>query len=81
MILVALLAGLRLPFKTPARRMAVVVAMDSSQSIAPDQLQWMRGQLEALRAAMTSRDRLAVLEFGRGTRLLAPLGDPTPGAR
>ena len=25
---------------------------------------------------MNPRDRLAVLEFGRGTRLLAPLGDP-----
>ena len=29
-----------------------------------------------LRAAMSPRDRLAVLEFGRSTRLLAPLGDP-----
>ncbi len=75
-ILVALLAGLRLPLKMPAHRMAVVVAMDASHSIAPDQFQWMRGQMEALRAAMSPRDRLAVLEFGRGTRLLAPLGDP-----
>ena len=75
-ILVALLAGLRLPLRTPAQRMAVVVAMDASHSIAPDQFQWMRGQMEALRAAMNPRDRLAVLEFGRGTRLLAPLGDP-----
>ena len=25
---------------------------------------------------MSPRDRLAVLEFGRSTRLLAPLGDP-----
>ena len=75
-ILVALLAGLRLPIKTPARRMAVVVAMDASHSIAPDQFQWMRAQMEALRAAMSPRDRLAVLEFGRGTRLLAPLSDP-----
>jgi Ca-activated chloride channel family protein len=75
-ILVALLAGLRLPLKTPARRMAVVVAMDASHSIAPDQFQWIRAKLEALRTAMSPRDRLAVLEFGRDTRLLAPLGDP-----
>jgi Ca-activated chloride channel family protein len=75
-ILVALLAGLRLPLKTPAQRMAVVVAMDASHSIAPDQFQWMRRQMEALRAAMDPRDRMAVLEFGRSTRLLAPLGDP-----
>src|SRR5512146_448978 len=75
-ILVALLAGLRLPLKTPAQRMAVVVAMDASRSIAPAQFQWLSGRLEALRAAMSPRDRLAVLEFGRSTRLLAPLGDP-----
>ncbi len=76
MILVALLAGLRLPLKTPAQRMAVVLALDASHSIAPDQFQWMRWQMETLRAAMDPRDRLAVLEFGRRTRLLAPLGDP-----
>src|SRR3984893_11337788 len=56
-ILVALLAGLRLPLKTPAQRMAVVVAMDASHSIAPDQFQWMRPQMEALRAAMGPRAR------------------------
>ena len=80
-ILVALLAGLRLPLRTPAQRMAVVVAMDASHSIAPDQFEWMRRQLETLRAAMSPRDRLAVLEFGRGTRLLAPLERSAPGAR
>src|SRR5271155_2979787 len=69
-ILVALLAGLRLPFRTPARRMAVVVAMDASHSIAPDQFQWMRQQLEALRAAMSPRDRLWGLAFWRSTHLL-----------
>src|ERR1700684_2940250 len=74
-ILVALLAGLRLPLRTPTQRMSVVVAMDASRSIAPDQFQWMNRQLQILRAAMSPRDRLAVLEFGRGTRLLAPLGD------
>src|SRR6202158_2392657 len=76
LILVALPAGLRLPLKTPAQRMALVVAMEASHSIAPDQFQWMRRQMEALRAAMDPRDRLGVLEFGGGTRLMAPLGDP-----
>src|SRR5579864_6002603 len=75
-ILVALLAGLRLPLRTPAQRMSVVVALDASHSIAPDQFQWMHQQLETLRTAMSPRDRLAVMEFGRSTRLLAPLGDP-----
>ena len=45
-ILVALLAGLRLPLRTPAQRMSVVVALDASHSIAPDQFQWMHQQLE-----------------------------------
>lgn len=75
-ILVVLLAGMRLPIKTPAQRMSVVVAMDASHSIAPDQLQWMGHQLDAIRAAMSPRDRLAVLQFGRGTRLAMPLSDP-----
>ncbi|MGH7913978.1 MAG: VWA domain-containing protein, partial [Candidatus Binataceae bacterium] len=75
-ILVTLLAGLRMPLRTPAQRMAVVVAMDASHSIAPDQFEWMRRRVEALRTAMNPRDRLAVLEFGRTTRLVAPLGDP-----
>ena len=43
-ILVALLAGLRLPLRTPAQRMSVVVALDASHSIAPDQFQWMHQQ-------------------------------------
>jgi Mg-chelatase subunit ChlD/uncharacterized membrane protein len=74
--LVAMLAGLRLPLRMPARRMAVVVAMDASRSLAPDQLQWMRHKVAALRAAMDPRDQLAVIEFGRSTRLVSPLGDP-----
>lgn len=75
-ILVVLAAGLQLPHKTPARRMAVVVAMDASRSIAPNQFAWMRQRVSALKAAMNPRDKLAVLEFGRGARLVSPMGDP-----
>jgi hypothetical protein len=75
-ILVVLLAGIRLPIKTPARRMSLVVAMDASHSIAPDQFEWMGQQMAAIRASMSPRDRLAVLQFGRSTRLAMPLSDP-----
>jgi Ca-activated chloride channel homolog len=74
--LVLMLAGLQLPTRTAAERMTVVVALDQSSSIAPDQRQWMTGRLAALRASMSPRDRLAVIGFGRDAQLLKPVGDP-----
>ncbi|MGH7933644.1 MAG: VWA domain-containing protein, partial [Candidatus Binataceae bacterium] len=74
--LVVMLAGFRLPITAPAHRMAVIVAMDESQSIAPDQHRWMLAQLNRIRRAMNINDRVAVLGFGRDARLLAPLSDP-----
>lgn len=74
--LVLMLAGARLPFKAATRRMAVVVAMDQSESIASDQRAWMRQKIAALRHAMDPRDRLAVIGFGRDGQLIAPLSDP-----
>src|SRR5690349_8936813 len=72
--LVLILAGARLPFRTTARRMAVIVAMDQSESIASDQLEWMRQKIATLSHAMDPRDSLAVIGFGRDGQLLAPLG-------
>ena len=74
--LVAALAGLEVPVRTGANRLAVVVAIDESSSIAPDQRAWMMRRLAQLRRAMNLRDRLAVIGFGRDTRLIAALGDP-----
>jgi Ca-activated chloride channel homolog len=74
--LVLLLAGARMPIKAGTRRMAVVVAMDQSESIADDQREWMRQKIAALRHAMDPRDRLAVIGFGRDGQLIAPLNDP-----
>lgn len=74
--LILILAGARLPFKAATRRMAVVVAMDQSESIASDQRQWMQQKIAALRRAMDPRDRLAVIGFGRDSQLIAPLSDP-----
>jgi Ca-activated chloride channel homolog len=79
-IIVLLVAGLRLPGRTAARRMAVVVAVDRSRSIAPDQFTWMRQYLSELGGSMNARDRLAVLVFGRDVRLVAPPADPRAAA-
>ncbi len=74
--LVLMLAGMQLPYRAAAHRMTVVAAIDQSQSIAPDQRQWMRREVTAIGHAMDPRDRLVIIGFGRDAQLLAPLGDP-----
>ncbi len=75
-VLVVMAAGLRIAQRTVAQRMAMVVAVDRSRSIAPDQLDWTRARVAALARAMDRRDRLAVLAFGRDPRLVTPFADP-----
>lgn len=74
--LVVLLAGLRVPASTALRNLSVLVAIDQSRSIAPDQADWMRRQVAALRSSLGPVDQLGVLGFGRDVKLLAPLADP-----
>lgn len=74
--LILMLAGARLPLNLAARRMAVVVAMDQSESIASDQHAWMAQKIDQIRHAMDPRDRIAVIAFGRDAQLVAPLTDP-----
>ena len=74
--LVATLAGLRIPGRIAAQSVAVVVALDESRSVSPDQQDWMRGQVEQLKSAMAPADQLGIVAFGRDARLLAPLTDP-----
>ncbi|HKV56383.1 MAG TPA: VWA domain-containing protein [Candidatus Binataceae bacterium] len=74
--LVLMLAGLRVPFRAAANQMATVIAVDESRSIAPDQAQSMRAQIDEIRRASGIRDRVAVVGFGRDARLLTPLQDP-----
>ncbi len=74
--LVAMLAGLRIPGRIAAQSVAVVVALDESRSVSPDQQDWMRGQVEQLKSAMAPADQLGIVGFGRDARLLAPLTDP-----
>lgn len=73
---VLLIAGMEFPVRVGANRMAVVAVIDESRSIAPDQGAWIRERVGELARAMDPADRLAVIGFGRDTRLIAPLGDP-----
>ena len=75
-VLIMMLAGAQLPFRAAAHRLALVVAIDNSQSIAPDQRQWMARRIDALRRALDPRDRLGVVAFGRDAQLVSPLADP-----
>jgi Mg-chelatase subunit ChlD/uncharacterized membrane protein len=80
-LLVLMLAGLRIQVRTAARRMAMVIAVDESRSIAPDQAAWMRHRIAEIRGRLGSWDRLAVVGFGRDASLLMPLQDPRMPAR
>jgi Ca-activated chloride channel family protein len=75
-VLIFMIAGARLPLNSAAQRMSLVVAMDQSESIAGDQREWMLQKIAAISHAMDSRDRIAVVGFGRDAQLVAPLSDP-----
>ena len=75
-VLILMMAGLQVPVRSAAKRMTVVVAIDQSSSIAPEQGLWMSQRLAAIREAMNVQDRLAVIGFGRDAQLLKPIGDP-----
>lgn len=74
--IVLALAGLKLPTRQSARHLDLIVALDESRSIAPDQQNWMKEQVAELRHAMQPADQLAVAGFARDVRTFAPLGDP-----
>jgi len=75
-LLVLMLAGLRIPIRAAAQRMALVVAVDQSRSIAADQAAWMQNRIAEVRRRLNRLDRVAVIGFGRDAGLLAPLQDP-----
>ena len=83
--LILMLAGARLPLNLAARRMALVVAMDQSESIASDQHAWMAQKIDQIRHAMDPRDRIAVIGFrprcatGLAAHRPAPLPLPATG--
>lgn len=74
--LVLSLAGMKIPRQGAAQGLSLVAVLDESRSVAPDQRAWMMGKVNELRRSMDSRDRLAIVGFGRDARLLAPPSDP-----
>jgi len=80
-LLILMLAGLRIPVRAAAQRMAVVVAVDQSRSIAPDQAVWMQKRVAEIRRLLSPLDRVGVIGFGRDAGLLAPLQDPRMAAQ
>jgi Ca-activated chloride channel homolog len=80
-LLVMMLAGLRIPVRASARRMALVIAVDQSRSIAPDQAAWMQRRITEIRRRLSPRDRVALIGFGRDASLMIPLQDPRMPAR
>ncbi len=74
--LVFAMAGLGIKAKSAAKRVEVIAVVDQSRSIAPDQAAWMRSEVRAVASALSPKDRLGVVTFGRDPRLAAPLGDP-----
>ena len=72
-LLVTLLAGPRFKTMVPTHHVALVVAVDRSRSIAPDQWEWMKGKVANLAAAARAGDRMAVLAFGRNAVLASPM--------
>ncbi len=74
--LVFALVGFGFNAKTPAKRVEVIALVDRSRSIAPDQAVWIRREVRDVAAALSPKDRLGVVVFGRNPRLAAPLGDP-----
>lgn len=74
--LVFVLAGFGFNSKTAAKRVEVIALVDESRSIAPDQAVWMRREVRDVASALSPRDRLGIVVFGRDPRLASPLGDP-----
>jgi uncharacterized membrane protein len=73
---VAALAGLSYQTILPEHKLALVAAIDVSDSISPEGRAWAREYLSRLVAALEPEDEFAALSFAVDTRVLAPPGPP-----
>lgn len=76
LLIVGALAGLSLQTTLAERKLAVVAAMDLSDSISAEGRTWMKGHLTRLLSAMPQEDEIAGLSFGADARLLFPPSSP-----
>ncbi len=73
LLIILALAGLSHQTILSDQRLAVVAAVDTSDSIVSEARAWMRAYLEQLKEALSAQDELAVLSFATDTQLvLAP---------
>lgn len=75
--LVAALTGLNLQTTLSEHTLALVAALDTSDSISREGRRWMNDYLAQLRGYLTADDEFAALAFGTDTTLLVPPGPPT----
>lgn len=74
--IVMTLAGAQIPWRGNADHVELMVAMDQSRSITTDQRAWMMRQVAQIRRAMSERDRIALIGFGRDAHLIAAPSSP-----
>lgn len=75
--LVAGLAGLNLQTTLSEHKLALVAALDTSDSISREGRQWMNDYLAQLRGHLTAEEEFSALSFATDTSLLVPPGPPT----
>ncbi len=75
--LVAALAGLNLQTTLSEHQLALVAALDTSDSISRESRQWMNDYLAQLRGYLTDEEEFSALSFASDTTLLIPPGPPT----
>ena len=75
-LVIAALAGLSRRTILSDNTLAVVAAVDASDSISAEGRTWTQVYLDQLRGALTAEDELSILSFATGTQLVLP-----PGAR
>ncbi len=76
-LIILALAGLSRQTTLSDQRLAIVAAVDTSDSMASGARAWMRTYLEQLQEALSAQDELAVLSFATDTQLMLAPGPAT----
>ena len=77
LLIILALAGLSHQTILSDQRLAVVAAVDTSDSIAATARTWMQTYLGQLKAALSAQDELAILSFATDTQLVLAPGPAT----
>ena len=77
LVVIAALAGLSRQTILSDHTLAVVAAVDASDSISTEGRTWTRTYLDQLREALSAEDELSILSFATDTQLVLPPGPAT----